>query len=174
MLSCVEVWAVAEYGLKFGEKRSPLENLPVLILLALLTGAVGGLGIWKASCSSAKKQGTGGMPKAPDTGTTASGVPPPAPDTIGGENAARPATSGRSNRSAGQARSFGIWRQALEWSGESVVGEQVQVMVSEGSVGDDVPFAVRSHSEPTALFRYRLVNDGSPLQASKRLLPTRM
>ncbi|MFZ0686474.1 MAG: hypothetical protein WAM89_13095 [Terriglobales bacterium] len=28
----------------------------------------------------AKKQGTGGMPKAPDTGTTASDVPPPAPD----------------------------------------------------------------------------------------------
>jgi hypothetical protein len=29
----------------------------------------------------AKKQGTGGIPKAPDTGTTASDVPPPAPDT---------------------------------------------------------------------------------------------
>jgi len=29
----------------------------------------------------AKKQGTGGMPKAPDTGTTASDVPAPPPDT---------------------------------------------------------------------------------------------
>jgi hypothetical protein len=29
----------------------------------------------------AKKQGTGGIPKAPDTGTTASDVPPPPPDT---------------------------------------------------------------------------------------------
>jgi hypothetical protein len=29
----------------------------------------------------AKKQGTNGMPKAPDTGTTASDVPPPPPDT---------------------------------------------------------------------------------------------
>ena len=29
----------------------------------------------------AQKQGTGGLPKAPDTGTTASDVPPPAPDT---------------------------------------------------------------------------------------------
>jgi len=29
----------------------------------------------------AKKQGTDGMPKAPDTGTTPSDVPPPAPDT---------------------------------------------------------------------------------------------
>jgi hypothetical protein len=29
----------------------------------------------------AKKQGTGGIPKAPDTSTTASDVPPPAPDT---------------------------------------------------------------------------------------------
>lgn len=29
----------------------------------------------------AKKQGTGGTPKAPDTGTAASDVPPPAPDT---------------------------------------------------------------------------------------------
>ncbi len=29
----------------------------------------------------AKKQGTNGMPKAPDTGTTASSVPPPPPDT---------------------------------------------------------------------------------------------
>jgi hypothetical protein len=29
----------------------------------------------------AEKQGTGGMPKAPDTGTTASDVPPPKPDT---------------------------------------------------------------------------------------------
>jgi hypothetical protein len=29
----------------------------------------------------AKKQGTGGMPKAPDAGTMASDVPPPAPDT---------------------------------------------------------------------------------------------
>jgi len=29
----------------------------------------------------AEKQGTGGMPKAPDTGTTASDVPPPQPDT---------------------------------------------------------------------------------------------
>jgi hypothetical protein len=29
----------------------------------------------------AKKQGTGGIPKAPDTGTVASDVPPPAPDT---------------------------------------------------------------------------------------------
>ncbi len=29
----------------------------------------------------AAKQGTGGLPKAPDTGTTASDVPPPAPDT---------------------------------------------------------------------------------------------
>jgi hypothetical protein len=29
----------------------------------------------------AKKQGTDGMPKAPDTGTVASDVPPPAPDT---------------------------------------------------------------------------------------------
>ena len=29
----------------------------------------------------AKKQGTGGMPKAPDTGTQASALPPPAPDT---------------------------------------------------------------------------------------------
>jgi hypothetical protein len=29
----------------------------------------------------AKKQGTNGMPKAPDTGTTASDVPPPQPDT---------------------------------------------------------------------------------------------
>ncbi len=29
----------------------------------------------------AKKQGTGGIPKAPDTGTTASDVPPPEPDT---------------------------------------------------------------------------------------------
>jgi hypothetical protein len=28
----------------------------------------------------AKKQGTGGLPKAPDTGTTAGDVPPPAPD----------------------------------------------------------------------------------------------
>jgi hypothetical protein len=28
----------------------------------------------------ASKQGTGGLPKAPDTGTTASDVPPPAPD----------------------------------------------------------------------------------------------
>jgi hypothetical protein len=29
----------------------------------------------------AKKQGTGGIPKAPDTSTVASDVPPPAPDT---------------------------------------------------------------------------------------------
>jgi hypothetical protein len=29
----------------------------------------------------AKKQGTGGIPKAPDTGTMESDVPPPAPDT---------------------------------------------------------------------------------------------
>jgi hypothetical protein len=29
----------------------------------------------------AKKQGTDGMPKAPDTGTTPSDVPPPQPDT---------------------------------------------------------------------------------------------
>jgi hypothetical protein len=29
----------------------------------------------------AKKQGTDGMPSAPDTGTVASAVPPPAPDT---------------------------------------------------------------------------------------------
>ena len=29
----------------------------------------------------AQKQGKGGLPKAPDTGTTASDVPPPAPDT---------------------------------------------------------------------------------------------
>ena len=29
----------------------------------------------------AEKQGKGGLPKAPDTGTTASDVPPPAPDT---------------------------------------------------------------------------------------------
>ena len=29
----------------------------------------------------AKKQGTDGMPKAPDTTTTASDVPPPPPDT---------------------------------------------------------------------------------------------
>ena len=29
----------------------------------------------------AQKQGTGGLPKAPDTGTTASDVPPPPPDT---------------------------------------------------------------------------------------------
>jgi hypothetical protein len=29
----------------------------------------------------AKKQGTNGMPAAPDTGTTPSDVPPPAPDT---------------------------------------------------------------------------------------------
>jgi len=29
----------------------------------------------------AKKQGTGGMPKAPDTSTETSAVPPPAPDT---------------------------------------------------------------------------------------------
>jgi hypothetical protein len=29
----------------------------------------------------AKKQGTGGIPKAPDTGTTATDVPPPPPDT---------------------------------------------------------------------------------------------
>jgi hypothetical protein len=28
----------------------------------------------------ASKQGTGGMPKAPDTGTVPSDVPPPAPD----------------------------------------------------------------------------------------------
>ena len=28
----------------------------------------------------AEKQGTGGLPKAPDTGTTASDVPPPPPD----------------------------------------------------------------------------------------------
>ena len=28
-----------------------------------------------------EKQGKGGLPKAPDTGTTASDVPPPAPDT---------------------------------------------------------------------------------------------
>jgi hypothetical protein len=28
----------------------------------------------------AAKQGTGGMPKAPDTGTVASDVPPPPPD----------------------------------------------------------------------------------------------
>jgi hypothetical protein len=28
----------------------------------------------------AKKQGTGGMPAAPDTGTTPSDVPPPQPD----------------------------------------------------------------------------------------------
>jgi len=33
----------------------------------------------------AKKQGTGGIPKAPDTGTTASDVPPPAPDTTAGK-----------------------------------------------------------------------------------------
>ena len=29
----------------------------------------------------AKKQGTGGIPKAPDTSTTASDVPPPVPDS---------------------------------------------------------------------------------------------
>jgi hypothetical protein len=29
----------------------------------------------------AKKQGTSGMPKSPDTSTTASDVPPPPPDT---------------------------------------------------------------------------------------------
>jgi hypothetical protein len=33
----------------------------------------------------AKKQGTGGMPKAPDTGTTASDVPAPPPDTSAGK-----------------------------------------------------------------------------------------
>ena len=31
--------------MKFRKKRSPLEKLPVLILLGLLAGAVGGLGI---------------------------------------------------------------------------------------------------------------------------------
>jgi len=29
----------------------------------------------------AEKQGKGGLPRAPDTGTTASDVPPPSPDT---------------------------------------------------------------------------------------------
>ena len=33
----------------------------------------------------ADKQGTGGMPKAPDTGTTASAVPPPPPDKSAGQ-----------------------------------------------------------------------------------------
>src|SRR5271166_2932768 len=33
----------------------------------------------------AAKQGTGGLPKAPDTGTTASDVPPPPPDKTAGK-----------------------------------------------------------------------------------------
>jgi hypothetical protein len=33
----------------------------------------------------AAKQGTGGLPKAPDTGTVPSDVPPPAPDKTAGK-----------------------------------------------------------------------------------------
>jgi hypothetical protein len=53
----------------------------------------------------AKKQGTDGMPKAPDTGTTASDVPPPVTRYDGRKNAARPATGSRSSRSRCQAAS---------------------------------------------------------------------
>ena len=47
----------------------PHRMTSILILLPLGLGEL------------AKKQGTGGIPKAPDTSTTASDVPPPAPDT---------------------------------------------------------------------------------------------
>ena len=55
----------------------------------------------------AEKQGKGGLPKAPDTGTTASDVPPPSPDTNADTGTDRAGKSRRPDRDPGRAGECG-------------------------------------------------------------------
>ena len=55
----------------------------------------------------AEKQGKGGLPRAPDTGTTASDVPPPSPDTDADTGTERAGKSRRPDRVAGRAAECG-------------------------------------------------------------------